>query len=201
MRRTTRTPAFVAVLVASVSLLAACSGDDNNVSTGGATTTTNEGTTTSSGPCTLADATPDAKTGGTASSVVSLLTAVRTGSQPCADRVVFELRDGAAPEYRIEYQSGPFTVGESGMPLTVQGSAFLVVQFPHSSGVDLTDPVATPTYTGPDSIIPTGLARVREVRKIEDFEAVLRWVIGLDSARPFTVGVLDGPPRVYIDIG
>lgn len=184
-----------------MSLLAACSGDDNNVSTGGATTTTNEGTTTSSGPCTLADATPDAKTGGTASSVVSLLTAVRTGSQPCADRVTFEFRDGAVPEYRIEYQSGPFEFGESGMPLTVQGNAFLVVVFPHSSGVDLTDPAATPTYTGPDSIIPTGLAHVREVRKIEDFEAVLRWVIGLDSARPFTVGVLDGPPRVYIDIG
>jgi hypothetical protein len=201
MRRTTRTAALVAVLVATVSLLAACSNDDNSVSTSGTTTTSNEPITTSSGPCALAGATPDTKSGGTASSDVSLLTAVRTGRRPCADRITFEFRDGAPPEYTVEYQPGPFELGESGMPLTVQGSSFLVVRFPHSSGVDLNDPTAPATYTGPDSIIPTGLAHAREVRKFEDFEAVLQWVIGLDGTRPFTVGVLDGPPRVYIDIG
>ena len=198
MRRTPRSTAFV-VVIASISLLAACSGDDKNVSTGSVTTTTSERTTTTSAPCTSADATTDAKTGGTTVMDVSLLTDVRTGRQPCTDRVTFEFRDGVPPEYRIEYESGPFSFGESGMPVTIQGSAFLVVVFPHSSGVDLTDPAATVTYTGPDSIIPTGLTHVAEVRKIEDFEAVLRWVIGLDSTRPFTVGVLDGPPRVYID--
>jgi hypothetical protein len=26
-------------------------------------------------------------------------------------------------------------------------------------------------------------------------------VIGLDATRPFTVGTLTGPPRVYLDIG
>src|SRR5205814_3586072 len=62
------------------------------------------------------------------------------------------------------YQTGPFTFGESGQPVTVQGSAFLVVHFPHASGVDLTNPSADPTYTGPASIIPSGLAHVREVR-------------------------------------
>ncbi len=180
-------------------LLAACAGDDNKIGTGSVTTTTNEATTTTSAPCTSTDATPDAKSGGTSVMNASLLTDVRTGRQPCADRVTFEFRDGAPPEYRIEYQSGPFFFGESGMPVTIQGSAFLVVTFPHSSGVDLTDPAATVTYTGPDSIVPTGLTHVAEVRKIEDFEAVLRWVIGLDSVRPFTVNVLDGPPRVYID--
>lgn len=182
-----------------MSLLAACSSDDNKIGTGSGTTTTNEATTTTSPPCTSTDATPDAKTGGTTVMDVSLLTDLRTGRQPCSDRVTFEFRDGAPPEYRVEYESGPFSFGESGMPVTIQGSAFLVVTFPHSSGVDLTDPAATATYTGPDSILPTGLTHVAEVRKIEDFEAVLRWVIGVDSARPFTVNVLDGPPRVYID--
>lgn len=183
-----------------MSLLAACSGDDNKVSTGDATTTSSEAATTTAA-CTLDTATTDAQTGGTLGTDVSLLTAVRTGLQPCSDRVTFEFRDGAAPQYVIEYRPGPFSFGESEMPLTLQGSAYLVVQFPHASGVDLSDPAATPTYTGPDSIIPTGLTHVREVRKIEDFEAVLQWVIGLDSTRPFTVGVLDGPPRVYIDFG
>ena len=199
MRRTARSTAALAVTVVLVAILGAC-GSDKSVSTGDATTTTKEATT-STGPCTLADATVDTHTGGTASSGVSLLTAVRTGSQACADRVTFEFRDGAAPEYTVEYQPGPFQFGESGTPLTVQGSAFLVVTFPHSAGVDLTSVNADPTYTGPDSIIPTGLAHVREVRKLEDFEAVLTWVIGLDGTRPFTVNVLEGPPRVYIDIG
>lgn len=198
MRRTTRSSALAALVVSAVSLLGACSGDDNKVSTADATTTSSEATTTTAA-CALDGATTDAQTGGTLGTEVSLLTEVRTGLQPCSDRVTFEFRDGAPPQYVIEYRPGPFSFGESGMPLTVQGSAYLLVQFPHASGVDLNDPAATPTYTGPDSIIPTGLTHVREVRKIEDFEAVLQWVIGLDSTRPFAVGVLDGPPRVYID--
>ena len=199
MRRTPRATALTAVALVLMSILAACSGDGGKVDAGSGTTTTTGATTNTTAPCTPTDATTDATTGGTTVMNVSLLTEVRAGSQPCTDRVTFEFRDGAPPEYRIEYQPGPFSFGESGMPVTIQGSAFLVVVFPHSSGVDLTDPAATATYTGPDSIVPTGLAHVAEVRKIEDFEAVLQWVIGLDSTRPFTVGVLDGPPRVYID--
>jgi hypothetical protein len=198
MKRSTVMASLIAVIITSASLLSACSGDEKQVSTG-SPTTTSEATTTSTVSCDAADATADAKTGGTTVAEPSLLTAVRTGRQPCSDRVTFEFRDGSPPEYRIEYESGPFTFGESGLPLTIQGNAFLVVAFPHASGVDLSEPAAPVTYTGPDSIIPDGLAHVAEVRKLEDFEAVLQWVIGLDSTRPFTVRVLDGPPRVYID--
>ena len=192
--------AFLVAAVLAAVVLASCNGDDPKVSTGGTTTSSSEATTTSSGLCSLAGATTDAKTGA-GPDTVSLHTDLRTGSQECADRVVFEFRDGAAPAYTVEYRSGPFTFGESGMPLTVRGSSFLVITFPHASGVDLSDPSAPQTYTGPESIVPTGLAHVREVRRLEDFEAVLVWVIGLDSTRPFTVGALTGPPRVYIDIG
>ncbi|MEX0663746.1 MAG: hypothetical protein WD598_03120 [Acidimicrobiia bacterium] len=192
--------AFLVAAVLAAVVLASCNGDDPKVSTGGTTTSSSEATTTGSGPCSLAGATTDAKIGA-GPDTVSLHTDLRTGSQKCADRVVFEFRDGAAPAYTVEYRSGPFTFGESGMPLTVQGSSFLVITLPHASGVDLSDPAAPQTYTGPESIVPTGLAHVREVRRLEDFEAVLVWVIGLDSTRPFTVGALTGPPRVYIDIG
>jgi hypothetical protein len=131
---------------------------------------------------------------------VSLLTAVRTGRHSCADRVTFEFRDGAPPAYTVEYQKGPFAMGESGQPLAIQGTAFLVVRFPHASGLDLTSPSASRTYTGPASLVPSGLAHVREVRRLEDFEAVLVWVIGLDATRPFSVNVLTSPPRIYVDI-
>lgn len=196
MRRT----GWALALVATLGVLAgACDGDQKSVSTDATTTSTGDSTTTS-GLCTLAGATTDAKTG-TGPDTVSQHTDVRTGRQPCADRVVFDFRDGAAPAYTIEYQPGPFTFGESGEPLTVQGGAFLVITFPHASGVDLTQPDAPQTYTGPESIVPSGLTHVREVRRLEDFEAVLVWVIGLDTTRPFTVGQLAGPPRVYLDIG
>ena len=188
------------MLATVISLATACDGDDKRVSATGTTTTSGEATSTTAGPCTLPGATTDAKTG-TGPETISLHTDVRTGRQPCADRVVFEFRDGSAPAFDIEYRTGPFTFGESGQPINVQGSAFLVITFPHASGVDLSGVDATQTYTGPESIVPTGLTSVREVRRLEDFEAVLVWVIGIDQMRPFTVGQLTGPPRVYIDIG
>lgn len=200
MQASRRVTVLCAATVLGVSLLASCSDDGNEVSTEGATTTTTSSSTTS-GECPLADATTDAKSGASTADAVSLLTGVRTGSQPCADRVVFEFRDGLPPAYSIAFEPGPFTRGESGQPLDVQGNTFLVVRFPHASGVDLTDPATPLTYTGPESIVPTGLVHVREVRRLEDFEAVLVWVIGVDGTRPFKVGVLEGPQRVYLDIG
>ena len=41
---------------------------------------------------------------------------------------------------------------------------------------------------------------MREIRLLEDFEAVMVWVIGLDSVRPFTAATLTGPSRVYVDL-
>ena len=197
--RPRRSLVILVALGAGVSLLAACSGDGNEVSTGTASTTSSaEVTTTSSAPCTLAGATTDSKTVAGPTDV-ALLTDVRSARQPCADRVTFEFR--TPPAYTVEYQPGPFSLGESGQNLTIDGTAFLVVTFPHAAGVDLTDPAAPSTYTGPESIHPTGLTHVREIRRIEDFEGVLRWVIGLDEMRPFTAATLDGPPRVFLDIG
>jgi hypothetical protein len=66
--------------------------------------------------------------------------------------------------------------------------------------VDLSGPEFVETYKGPQSIRPSGLTHVREIRRTSDFEAVMIWVIGLDGMQPFTVDVLDGPPRLYIDI-
>ena len=191
---------YLAVTVGMTGAIAACNGDDPKVSSGGTNTSSSEPATTTTGPCTLTGASTDAKTG-TGPDTLSLHTDVRTGLQRCADRVVFEFQDDAAPAYTVEYRSGPFTFGESGLPITIQGSSFIVVTFPYASGVDLNQPTAPQTYTGPESIVPTGLTHVREVRRLEDFEAVLVWVIGVDTTRPFSVGALTEPPRVYIDIG
>jgi len=189
---------ILATVAVGAIVMTACNGNDDEVSTSGTTTTSSSTTTTA--PCAVSGASTDSKSGA-GPDTVALLTNVRSGRQPCADRIVFDFRDGAAPAYTVEYEPGPFTIGESGMPVTIDGSAFLVVRFPHASGVDLSDPSATQTYTGPESIHPSGLTHVREIRRIEDFEAVSVWVIGLDAMQPFAVGQLTGPPRVYIDVG
>ena len=191
---------LVAALCVFGLVLTSCGGDDTPQVSSDPTTTAPSASTTTTAPCAVSGADTNAKSG-TGNGQVALLTDVRTGRQPCADRVVFDFRAGASITYTVEYQPGPtFALGESDQTTTVEGSAFLVVRFAPGSGVDLSGPEFVQTYTGPESIRPSGLTHVREIRRISDFEAVLIWVIGLDGTQPFTVGVLEGPPRLYIDI-
>ena len=195
--------ALAAVTVALALLTVACGGgSDTEVRSSGDTTSTSTSsasTTTATGACTAAGGT-DAQQTPAPPSPPALLTDVRTGRQPCADRIVFQF-NGATPGYTVSYQAGPFTTGESGEPITIAGSAFLVLRFEPASGVDLNQPSAPPTYTGPTTITPSGLTHVKEVRRLSDFEAVMTWVVGLDATRPFTVATLGSPTRVYVDIG
>ena len=107
-----------------------------------------------------------------------------------------------ASGYFIQYEPGPFTVGESGEPITVEGSAFLQVTLAPASGVDLTKPDAPATYNGPSTILSHGSTdHVREIRRLSDFEGQMVWVIGLDGVRPFAASTLKDPGRVMIDFG
>ena len=185
----------------------ACNGDDDpgpqSTTTSTAATTTTTGASTTTAPtCTGAGADTATKAAPAQSATgVALLTDVRTGRQPCADRVVFDFRAGSRPGYSVGYERGPFTFGQSDMPVTVAGER--VPGRAHDAGERRRPRVAgrsaAPT-TGPESIVPPGLTHVREIRRLEDFEATLVWVIGLDAQRPFSVGTLDGPPRVYVDV-
>jgi hypothetical protein len=115
-------------------------------------------------------------------------------------RIVFDFdeSDGTVPWWRVEYDEGPF-VGAGGPEVEVEGDAFLVVTL-SSSGVDLSDAEPRETYSGDDRI-EIDTATVAEMARVEDFEGVLVWVIGIRGGeRPFTVDTLTGPPRVYIDV-
>jgi hypothetical protein len=139
----------------------------------------------------------------TPESHVMQLTDIRTVGNDCYARIVFEMQDegGAANgtiSYEIEYRRPPFA-GPSGIPEQVAGEAFLHVLFRGARGYD--GMTGEQTYTGPLEIVPTGLTGVRELQRIEDFEAILVWVIGLDRYRSFDVHQLDRPDRLVIDIG
>lgn len=185
--------------VLGLALTACGGGSDTEVRTQETSTSSTDPTSTGTSACDLPGAStdPQSTAGG---SDVALLTDVRAGRQACADRVEFEFRTGIAGA-TIEYQPGPFTVGESGQPLTVAGGAFLVVRLEPAAGVNLDEPDAPATYTGPSSIKPQGLTHVQEIRELSDFEGQLVWVIGLDDTRPFTVTSLTGPSRVSVEVG
>jgi hypothetical protein len=93
----------------------------------------------------------------------------------------------AMPDWTVSYQSGPFELQPKGEPVSVAGNAFIVVRFDHASAFTV------PTSPAIDSPI------VREIRKTQDFEGVVTWVIGLDTQRPFGVST-DAAGHVTIDL-
>jgi hypothetical protein len=122
--------------------------------------------------------------------------AIRTGVQPCSERVVVELHgDGEFPGWRVRYQASPLTDDPRGEPVDVAGSAFIVVTI--ESWMTTMEGAG---YQGPTRITPTNVTHIKELVLLGNFESVTTWAIGVDQQRPFHVSTLDGPPRLVIEI-
>jgi hypothetical protein len=209
MPRAGRNTGIAGILAAAlvVVVLAGCGGGDDSkaVSTdkGNGTTSAPAPSTAAAGgsasTCTLAGA-GTATQSSPATEPTALLTDLHTSVNDGCDRVVFQFRDGSPPGYDVSYKPGPFNKGQSNEPLEVQGSAYLVVRFDKASGVDMTSPMGSPTYTGSRAMTNLGLTHAVEVTNAEDFEGIMTWVIGLDAQRPFKVTTLSSPPRVVVDV-
>lgn len=129
---------------------------------------------------------------------MAVLTAVRTGRQDGFDRVVFEFQPGdELPGYLVGYQDLPLRADPSDEPLSIRGEVALLVRMQAASRFRFED--ATLVYRGPSTVTVDGTA-VTEVVLRGDFEALLSWAIGSTGRRPYRVGTLDGPPRIYVDI-
>ena len=185
MRRLVTTAGLALVLV-----LAGCDSDDDS-SSGSSTssssrTSTSTSTTTTTVPC-VSTGTLDSKENALAP-VTQHLTDLTTATDGCVDTVTFTFRpsEAPAPSYRVEYASGPFT-NSAGVAVTPEGTVFLRVRFEPAWIADLSMESAPLTYTGPRVITPTGLKSVRGIAMYEATEAVVGWVIGLDSQQPFSV--------------
>ena len=124
---------------------------------------------------------------------------VRSAAHPGHDRVVIEFDGDYVPTYTVGYTvtSGPFH-DVPGNVVPVEGEAFLDVWLQGTSGVDMTNDY-TPVYTGADRV-RSDTTVVTEVVEIEDFEANVHWLIGLDTKAPFLVWTTDSPSRLVIDI-
>jgi hypothetical protein len=132
-----------------------------------------------------------ARTGGTGQ-----LVAVRLARNDGYDRLVLEFVDGV-PGYTVGYRPLPAHADGSGIEIPLPGaSAFVQIVLTGATGSGWSG--GARTYFGP-STVAADTAMVTEAKAAGDFEAVLTWVVGLRSAVPFRVLVLDGPPRLVID--
>lgn len=110
----------------------------------------------------------------------------------CVDEVTFEFRsDGRPlpPGYSVEYGVGPFVDFTSGDEFEPAGEAYLVLRFANTAVFAPTFPDAPPepTYTGQESIAPSGMNHLLEARIVQGSDGMIQWVIGLDSERPFNI--------------
>lgn len=221
----TRRTFILALPLALALLVAGCGGDDAGTTTAppttAASTTTGEATTTAVEPTTTAGTTTTAETtttGATTTTVApfegdttpksgaiqgtptGLLTDVRFAQREEGfTRIVFDFQgtDGI-PGYEVGYEPGPFrNMAEVEVPVT--GSVFLSVRMFPASRVDLSVDPYVLTYTGPERLGILG-SNIREIVFLEDFEANMIWIVGLDARKPFRVGTLTDPPRIFIDI-
>jgi len=121
---------------------------------------------------------------------------IRTGAHACFERVVIELSGpGDMPGVRVEYVDDPVLLSPSDQTVDIDGDATLVISLaawmPSMEGDG---------YAGPTDFQPTNVSHIRQVRQIENFEGMSAWAIGLDRERDFTVGYLEAPARIVVDI-
>jgi len=132
----------------------------------------------------------------------ALLTDVRLGHDPGADRVVFEFEGSGLPAVRAEYVEPGVLVDAAGNVTEVAGSAVLRIALQPASGVDLSGAQFRQTYGGHDRLDGTaaGTTVITESVRVEDFEAGLVWALGVDGRVPFAVERLTDPSRVVVEL-
>lgn len=131
----------------------------------------------------------------------SLLISADVSQDACVDRIEFRFASLAAnlpPKYVVEYQPGPFHDFNQLYEINVGGEAFLVIRFDQTSA---SDPEGELTYESRESISPSDLHHLNELRIVIGPDGSVMFVAGLDAERPFVVDGAASPPRVIVTIG
>jgi hypothetical protein len=133
--------------------------------------------------------------------VEGLLRSMRTAHHAGFDRVVFEFCGSRVPPHRLAYVD-QVRHDPSDLPLTLRGAAFLRVVIrggTTDTAPIAADPATAPRYRGPARLTPNH-PLVADVAVAGDFERVLSFGIGLRRPAGLHVTVLNGPPRLVIDV-
>ncbi|GGY66156.1 AMIN-like domain-containing (lipo)protein [Marinobacter zhanjiangensis] len=122
------------------------------------------------------------------------LLAVRTGTHDGFDRIVFEF-DERVPGYHTEYIDQPVRKCGSGKVTPVAGDGWLEVRiYPANAHTREGQPTVT------DRERMTGLLVLSELELTCDFEAVVTWVLGVESPNRYRVRELSSPPRLVVEV-
>ncbi len=124
-----------------------------------------------------------------------VLQAVRTAGHAGYDRVVFEFSGEQLPGYTVSYTDQPVRRCGSGREVPLAGEGRLVVQLRPAQAHD-----ATGNVTVAERERSPGLAVLRELTLICDFEALVEWAVGLPAPARYRVWELSGPPRLVVDL-
>jgi hypothetical protein len=126
------------------------------------------------------------------------LTAVRMAGHDGFDRMVLGFGDHV-PGDTIGYRPLPAREDASGFEIPLPGAGALL-QMTLSRATAAGWGGGPQTYSGPWSM-SANTGSVTELRSAGDFEAMLTWVAGVRAQEPFRVLVLEGPPRLVVDVG
>jgi hypothetical protein len=206
-----RRPATVLAALALLVLSACSGGGSDSAATTSTTLPGAAGTTPAPDACQSfrGSTVPRASAGPTAP---GLLIGAIAGGVGCLDQVVFTFRSlgdgtalgqGLAPGYTVEYKDdGHFMDG--GTAISIDGEAWLLVTIKPASSYEInTDPAAKKvlTYLGNTFLRWSAYNHLQVVRRLEDGQDTVQWVISLDQKRPFVVDAARDPTRITIWIG
>ena len=109
------------------------------------------------------------------------LRSVSVMAQQNRSGIVFEF-DGPVPGYKVEFATSAAACG-SGQPVTVPGTARIIVRFSPSVAHDESGRTTAPMTVA-------GSGAITEAKQTCDFEGVVSWVIGLPTQTPTGVVVM-----------
>ena len=124
-----------------------------------------------------------------------VLVDVRTAGHEGYDRLVFEFRADALPQWRAEWTEIPITDCGAGQVVPVSGTAWLQLRF---SGAAAHTPEGEAT-SGPRQRRLRHPV-LRDLARTCDFEGEVAWVAGLAGRHPFRAKAMTAPPRLVVDI-
>jgi hypothetical protein len=126
---------------------------------------------------------------------MTTLREIRAGRNEDFDRVVVDFGESQVPSYRVEYAVLPVKACGSGEPVSLEGTAAVLVHLRMSQAHDDNGRV-----TVPRADIRAGMPVLRQVSLVCDFEGEVVLALGVAAAKPYRVLVEPAPNRLIVDV-
>lgn len=124
---------------------------------------------------------------------VAFISALRTGSHGSYDRVTIEFGNSVPNDVQISapVSGATFTTSPKGESVALKGTHGILVTI---HGADLHT-----SYSGSTDLV-TGYSTLAEVRRVQDFEGVVQFGLGVNGTGCYRASWLSGPDRLVIDV-